>query len=264
MLALAFIPGLILLFAVWKLDTVEKESPVIMLKLLGAGVVVMLIDILLRTVGLMILESTYAGTSIMLYTFIDAFIFTALIEEGGRFLALKLLTWKNPEFNYTFDAIVYSVAVSVGFLVAENIVYIIKYGSSLRPLTLVLPVFAQVVISVFMGYYYGLAKVAESKKEADSAKTYMIESVLVPVVIHGIYEMCIKTQSIEVMILFSVYIVFMTVAAIVVLRNSRKADSKIPWGNTDIKEGDEFEINVTDLLHKSEKAGKEADNEGQV
>lgn len=262
MLALAFIPGLVLLFVVWKLDTVEKESPALLLKLIGAGAVVMLIDILLRTVGLMILESTYAGTSIMLYTFIDAFVFTALIEEGGRFLALKLLTWKDLEFNYTFDAIVYSVAVSVGFLIAENIVYIIKYGSFLSPLALVLPVFAQVVVSIFMGYYYGLAKVAESKKETDNAKTYMIESVLVPVVIHGIYEMCVKTQSIAVMILFSVYIVFMTVIAVTLFLNSRKADTAIPWGNTDIKEGDEFEINVTGLLHKSDKAGKEADNEG--
>ncbi|MBP5762408.1 MAG: PrsW family intramembrane metalloprotease [Lachnospiraceae bacterium] len=262
MLALALIPGLVLLFVVWKLDKVEKESPALILKLLGAGVVVMLIDILLRTIGLWLLESSYSGTSIMLYTFIDAFIFTALIEEGGRFLALKLLTWKNPEFNYTFDAIVYSVAVSVGFLVAENVVYVIKYGSFLRPIELVLPVFAQVVISVFMGYYYGLAKVAEGKKETEDSKKYMIEAVVVPTVIHGIYEMCVKTQNTVVMILFTVYIVFMTVAAVVIFRNSRNADSEIPWGNTDIKEGDEFEINVTDLLHKSDKAGKEADNEG--
>ena len=262
MLALALIPGLVLLFAVWKLDTVEKESPVIMLKLLGAGVVVMLIDILLRTVGLMILESTYAGTSIMLYTFIDAFVFTALIEEGGRFLALKLLTWKNPEFNYTFDAIVYSVAVSVGFLITENIVYIIKYGYFIRPLDLILPVFAQIVISVFMGYYYGLAKVAEGTKDNENKKAYMTESVLVPVVIHGIYALCIKTQSIAVMILFALYMVIMTVVAVTIFLNSRKSDSKIPWGNTDIKEGDEFEINVTDLLHKSDKGGKEAEDEG--
>ena len=262
MLALALIPGLVLLFAVWKLDTVEKESPRLLLKLLIAGVVVMLVDILLRTLGLMLLESTYSGTSIMLYTFIDAFVFTALIEEGGRFLALKFLTWKNLEFNYTFDAIVYSVAVSVGFLITENIVYMIKYGSAIRPLALVLPIFAQVVISVFMGYYYGLAKVAESGKDKENRKTHMIESVLVPVVLHGIYELCIKTQSIAVMILFALYMVIMTVVAVTIFVNSRKEDSEIPWGNTDIKEGDEFEINVTELLHRNDNVGKEADNEG--
>ena len=262
MLALAFIPGLVLLFAVWKLDTVEKESPILLLKLFGAGVAVMLIDILLRTLGLMLLESTYNGTSIMFYTFLDAFIFTALIEEGGRFLALKLLTWKNKEFNYTFDAIVYSVAVSVGFLITENIVYIIKYGSALRPLAMLLPVFAQVVISIFMGYFYGLAKVAESKKDDKNKKMYLCEAVIVPTVIHGCYEMCVKTQSIAVMIVFALYVVIMTVVAVTIFLNSRGQDTEIEWGTTDIKEDDPFEINVTDLLHKSDKGGKEAGNEG--
>ena len=99
MLALASIPGLVLLFVVWKLDTVEKESPVLLAKLFAAGVAVMLADILIRTLGLKLLEGTYNGTSILLYIFLDAFIFTALIEEGGRFIALKLLTWKNKAFK---------------------------------------------------------------------------------------------------------------------------------------------------------------------
>ena len=64
------------------------------------------------------------------------------------------------------------------------------------------------------------------------------------------------------MILFALYMVIMTVVAVTIFLNSRNADSKIPWGNTDIKEGDEFEINVTDLLHKSDKGGKEAEDEG--
>ncbi len=262
MLALAFIPGLVLLFAVWKFDTVEKESPILLLKLFGAGVAVMLIDIILRTLGLRLLEAAYSGNSILLFTFLDAFIFTALIEEGGRFLALKLLTWKDKEFNYTFDAIVYSVSVSVGFLVAENIVYIIKYGSAIRPVSLILPVFSQVIISVFMGYYYGLAKVADSKKEDQNRKIYLAEAVIVPTVIHGIYEMCIKTQRVSVLIVFAVYVLIMTVIAVTIFFNSRKQDAEIVWGTTDIKEGDGFEINVTDLLHKSDIAGKEADNEG--
>ena len=262
MLALAFIPGLVLLFAVWKFDPVEKESPVLIFKLFGAGLAVMIIDILLRTLGLRLLEAAYSGTSILLYTFLDAFIFTALIEEGGRFLALKLLTWKNKEFNYTFDAIVYSVALSVGFLITENIVYIIKYGSAIKPLALILPVFAQVIISVFMGYYYGLAKVADSRKENENRKTYLVEAVLVPTVIHGIYEICIKTQLVSVLIMFALYVLIMTVVAVTIFLNSREQDTEIVWGITDIKEGDGFEINVTDLLHKSDKAGKEADNEG--
>ena len=262
MLALALIPGLVLLFAVWKLDTVEKESPILLAKLFAAGVVVMLADVLIRTLGLKLLESTYDGTSILFYTFLDAFILTALIEEGLRFIVLKLITWKDKEFNYTFDAVVYSVAVSVGFLICENIVLMIKYGSDIRPASLLLPLFAQLVISVFMGYFYGLAKVAESKGEIKNKKLHMCEAVLIPVVIHGIYEMCVKSDSIVFYIIFAVYMVAMTVAAIVIFCILRKGDSQIEWGTTDMQEGDGFEINVTSLLHgKEESEGKEAGDE---
>ncbi len=262
MLALAFIPGLILLFTVWKLDTVEKESPILLLKLFGAGAAVMLIDILLRTFGLKLLESTYNGTSILLYTFIDAFIFTAFIEEGGRFLVLKFLTWKDNEFNYTFDAIVYSVAVSVGFLITENIVYVIKYGSALKPSALLLPLFAQIVISVFMGYAYGLAKNCDSKNDTKNKKLYLVEAVLVPIAIHGFYEICIKAGTTLFYMILVVYMIVMTALSIAVFIKMRKEDTEIEWDATDINEGDGFEINVTDLLHRKESFGKEADNEG--
>ncbi len=261
MLALVFIPGLVLLFAVWKLDSVEKESPLLLLKLFGAGVVVMLVDILLRTLGLMLLESTYNGTSILFYTFLDAFVFTALIEEGGRFIVLKLLTWKNKEFNYTFDAIVYSVAVSVGFLITENIVYVIKYGSALKASALLLPVFAQVVISVFMGYYYGLAKVAHSRNDIKNGKMYLCEAVIVPVIFHGVYELCVKSENTVFYVIFAIYMILMTAISVAIFMNLRRDDTEIEWDETDMNEGDEFEIDVTDLLHKNDNGGKEADNE---
>ena len=259
MLALAFIPGLVLLFTVWKLDTVEKESPILLLKLFGAGAAVMLIDILLRMLGLKLLESAYGGTSILLYTFIDAFIFTALIEEGGRFIVLKLLTWKNKEFNYTFDAIVYSVAVSVGFLITENIVYVIKYGSALKPAALLLPVFAQMIISVFMGYYYGLAKVSDSKSDTKNAKMSLCIAVLIPIAIHGFYEMCIKAGTIAFYVILAVYMIAMTALSVALFIKMRKEDTEIEWHETDIQDGDGFEINVTDLLHNKKSGGKEAD-----
>jgi len=264
MLALAFIPGLVLLFTVWKLDTIEKESPILLLKLFGAGAAVMLIDILLRTLGLKLLEHFYNGTSILLYTFIEAFIFTALIEEAGRFIVLKLLTWKDREFNYTFDAIVYSVAVSVGFLITENVVYVIKYGSALKPAALVLPVFAQIIISVFMGYSYGLGKIADSKNDTKNRKVYLAEAVLVPIAIHGIYAMCIKAGTAFFYVILAVYMIAVTAISVVIFIKIHKEDASIEWDTTDINEGDGFEINVTDLLHRKESFGKEADNEGKV
>ena len=256
MLALALIPGILLIFAVWKLDTVEKESPVLLLKLFVAGVLVMLVDILLRSLGLKMLEGFYDGTSIMFFTFLDAFIFTALIEEGGRFIALKLLTWKDKEFNYTFDAIVYVVSLSVGFLIAENVVLMIKYGSAVDPARLIIPLLVQIVISIFMGYFYGLAKVAEGKGDLKAKKTHMMEAIIIPIVFHGIFEMCEKSGSVVFFIIFVIYVLIMTSAAVAVFINARKSDTAIEWDSTDMKEGDEFEMNVTSLLDGSEKTGE--------
>ncbi len=256
MLALALIPGLLLFFAVWKFDTVEKESPVLLLKLFVAGVFVMLADILLRTLGLNLLESTYNGSHILLYVFLDAFIFVALIEEGCRFIVLKFLTWKDKEFNYTFDAIVYSETVSVGFLTAENIFYMIKYGSSVEPLKLILPVIAQIIISIFMGYFYGLAKLADVKGEAKDKKTHMSEAILIPIILHGFYEFSLSSQKPVFIVIFIVYVVLMTAAAIAYFVKVKKNDTSIEWSETDMTDGEAFEKDVTSLLHGAEKGGE--------
>lgn len=252
MIALAVLPGLILFFAVWKLDTVEKEPPALLLKLFISGALVMIIDILIRTLGLKIMEGSYNGTSILLYTFIDAFILTALIEEGGRLIVLKLLTWKNKEFNYTFDAIVYAVIVSVGFLTAENIFYLIKYGSDLNPVKLILPIIAQIIISVFMGYFYGLAKLAECGEDVSAKKMHLCEAILIPIALHGFYELCLSSGELIFIVLFIIYALIMTVMAVLFFFKVQKNDTAIEWNNETYEDGDPFERNVTELLHKND------------
>jgi RsiW-degrading membrane proteinase PrsW (M82 family) len=156
MVLLAVIPGILLFLVVWKFDTVEKESPALLARLFAFGALSILAAILLRTLGVHAFTPVFKGNRNLWFVLVDSFILTALIEEGAKYLILKLVTWKNKDFNYTFDAIVYAVTVSVGFVCAENIVYLIKYRSAVEPVKLLLPVFAQIIISIFMGYYYGL------------------------------------------------------------------------------------------------------------
>ena len=63
----------------------------------------------------------------MEYGIISA-LFVGLIEEGCKFFFLYKKTWKNVNFNYTFDGIVYAVTVSLGFAAIENIIYVFNYG----------------------------------------------------------------------------------------------------------------------------------------
>ena len=56
------------------------------------------------------------------------FILVGLVEEGSKWIILKSFTWKNKEFNYIYDAIVYAVFVSLGFAALENIIYVLNGG----------------------------------------------------------------------------------------------------------------------------------------
>lgn len=265
MLALALIPGLVLFFAVWKFDTVEKESPILLLKLFLSGVLVMLADIFIRTLGHNLMEQSYNGSSILLYIFIDSFIFTALIEEGGRFLALKLLTWKNREFNYTFDAIVYAVTVSVGFLLTENITYLIKYGSAVNPGKLILPLLSQIFISVLMGYFYGRAKLYAGSGDVKNARLCTLEAILVPLVLHGMGDMCIATGKTVFIVIYVIYALLLIAFAVFCLIGMKKNDSEIEWTWNDTDDNDPFEIDVTSLILSRKKAAEKEDgNESKM
>ena len=42
--------------------------------------------------------------------------------------AFMVFAWRDPNFNYRFDGIVYAVFVSLGFAAFENISYVVGYG----------------------------------------------------------------------------------------------------------------------------------------
>lgn len=233
MVLLAIVPGILLFLVVWKFDTVEKESPALLGKLFAFGVLSILAAILLRTLGVHAFTPLFKGDRSLMFLFVDSFVLTALIEECAKFLVLKLVTWKNKEFNYTFDAIVYAICVSVGFLTAENIVYLIKYKGDVEPVRLILPIFAQIVISVFMGYFYGLAKLADSSGDKKAAKLHLFETFLIPFVMHGLFEFTWGAGRLVLFIIFAVYVAIMTITAIFEFIALSRNDKMIPASRAD-------------------------------
>ena len=228
MVLLAIVPGILLFLAVWKFDTVEKESPALLAKLFVFGALAILAAILLRTLGVHAFTPVFKDNRGTWFVFVDSFVLTALIEEGAKFLVLKLTTWKNKEFNYTFDAIVYAVCVSVGFVTAENIVYLIKYRGAIEPMKLILPIFAQIIISIFMGYYYGLAKLKSASGNVKESKTHMIEAFLVPYILHGMFEFCVGQGSVLFFGIFACYVLILTCAGVYGFIRLSQGDTMIP------------------------------------
>ena len=122
----AVLPAIFLLRYIYKHDTVDKEPPGLLLSLILMGIVAALMSIVLEIIGEKILNDQISQDD-KYYKIILAF---AVVAEGTKFLLMKLKTWKNPNFNYSFDGIVYAVSVSLGFAAFENIKYVMNFGLS--------------------------------------------------------------------------------------------------------------------------------------
>ena len=150
----AILPAVFLLRYIYKHDTVDKEPPGLLLSLILMGIVSALMSIVLEMIGEKILNDQVSQND-KYYKIILAFAVVAVVEEGTKFLLMKLRTWKNPNFNYSFDGIVYAVSVSLGFAAFENIKYVMNFGLSVALPRAVLAVPGHMGFAVFMGLFTG-------------------------------------------------------------------------------------------------------------
>ena len=228
MVILAIIPGIILFFVVWKLDTVEKESPALLAKLFFGGALTIISAQLLGLGGEKLLRLAVPDVQSIWYIFLFSFLLIGLVEEAGKFLVLRLITWKDKEFNYTFDGVVYAVVVSLGFAVVENIIYVILHGSDVNLVRVLLSVPGHMVYAVFMGFFYGQARYAKGDGDSRASIGHTLAAIMVPTVMHGFYSFCIGTGSKVFFIMFIVYEVIMALIAVLQFIRLSKNDTLIP------------------------------------
>jgi len=113
---------------------------------------------------------------------VHAFLLVALVEEFSKFLFVRGILYHDEHFNEPFDAIVYSVMVSMGFATLENILYVSQGGFSTALLRMFTAVPAHATFAILMGYYIGKAKF-------ESGKSYLAwGGLLAATLFHGSYD----------------------------------------------------------------------------
>ena len=152
----ALLPALFLMRYIYRKDTIEKEPPGLLTGLAFLGVAAALVAIVLETLGKGILQA-FLSEDDPAYSIIFAFLVVAVVEEGAKFLFLRWRTWKDPNFNYRFDGIVYAVFLSRGFAAFENISYVMGYGLTAALYRAVLAIPAHMGFAVYMCYFYARA-----------------------------------------------------------------------------------------------------------
>ena len=227
MLLLSILPSIILFYFVWKGDRYEKEPPKLLWKLFFFGMLTTISAFIIEVVGGDYIFA-FLDHQGMLFLLIDNFILVAVSEEAGKYFVLKKLTWKHPAFNYTFDAVVYAVTVSLGFATLENILYLVDGGIGLALVRALFSVPGHVIDAIYMGYYYGLARHSDAYGDTRLCKKYLKRAFLVPVAIHGFYDFCLSTENWLFILIFLVFEVVITILAIKKFKQLSKVTAQIP------------------------------------
>ena len=218
LIAAAVIPAVVLLVKVYKVDHLDKESPRLLWNLVVRGVIATVFAMLTEWIGEFVLSS-FVQEGTVLYNFLLYFIVVAVSEEGFKYLLMKQRTWKDPEFNFQFDGVVYAVFVSLGFALWENISYVLMYGFGTALIRAVTAVPGHACFGVFMGAWYGLAKKYESYGMHSQSKTCRVVALLSSIVLHGCYDF---TASIENQNYAWVFVAFVVVMFLVAFRLVKK------------------------------------------
>lgn len=193
----------------------EKEPTSLLIKLflMGVGsvaVTLLLTDILNEIFPFFGTENQEYLTVIELIPYV--FIGVALIEEFSKWIFVRLFTYHHYEFNHAYDAIVYSVFVSLGFACIENILYVFSMGGMqtaiLRGITAV-P--GHACFGVLMGFYLGMAKTSDKFQNVEMSKKNRIKSLVFPILAHGTYDYLLfgSPKASYFGIIFVIFVIFL-------------------------------------------------------
>lgn len=193
---LAVLPAIALMIFIYKKDKKEKEPIRFLWKLFLWGIFLALPVAFFETfLDLIVEEVTIPGS--IGYAVIEGFIVAACSEELGKYIVLRLKTWKSKHFDCMFDGIVYSVFVSLGFATIENIAYVLDGDISIAIIRMLSSVPGHACDAVFMGYYYSLAKLASYNGDKKLYKKYRNKAIVLPILLHGFYD-CLIMMDYEV------------------------------------------------------------------
>jgi protease PrsW len=173
-------PVVIFLYMIYQKDH-EKEPISLLFKCLLGGCLSTLLS-LLMSIPLGAISGVFPGA--FLSSIHQSFLEAAIPEELAKFGILYFLIWKSRELDHSYDGIVYSVFVSLGFALIENILYVFEGGFSVAIARAILAVPGHGLFGVMMGYYFSLARFHEGRKRRE----FLIKSLVMPILFHGAYD----------------------------------------------------------------------------
>lgn len=193
LIALAIAPGLAIAIYVYWRDKFEKDPIYLLLTCFILGALSIMPAAWIETA----LDNTFHldEAANLWKTAVESFVFIGLVEEGFKYICLRVFIFNRREFNEPYNGITYAVIISMGFATVENIFYIFPGDESgglhtalIRAITAV-P--AHAVNAVMMGYFVGLAKMNLARR-----KHFNTIGLIVAIFFHGAYDFFLTEKAV--------------------------------------------------------------------
>ena len=209
-LIIAIFPVYIICLYVYNKDK-EKESKKLLTKLILFGIFSCIPAAIIEIIIAQFFNKPEYMNSIELLVY--SIIGIGLVEESCKFFLIYKITYHHKEFDHIYDVIVYCVFLSLGFALLENILYVLLSESNISVgiLRAICAIPGHACFAIIMGNYLGKAKINSINNNKRDEKKNLILSIIIPSIIHGIYDYCLLNDYliyflIFIIVLISIYI----------------------------------------------------------
>lgn len=205
LLFLAIAPSAAFILWIYFKDRYEKEPIKSLVKFFFLGVVVSIVGIVIE--GILMKINVWNGYSYYIYV---SFIVAGLTEEGLKAIILIPYLLKEKNFNEKLDGIIYSIFLSLGFATVENIIYVFCESSS-QVLQIgitrgLISIPGHIMFAITMGYYISKYKFSVEKLKK---REYLIMSILIPILLHGVFDFILMIKYKWTIYVFVIYMIFL-------------------------------------------------------
>ena len=221
----ALLPVFLILLYIYRLDKNEREPLRFVLKVVLFGAIFSIPCAAVENAFTVMLSFFYEPETIQ-YAFLENTVCVALVEEFSKWLVLMIFVWKNQNFDYRYDGIVYAVSASLGFAALENILYVISYGTGVSIGRAIFAIPGHATFGVFMGFFISRAKSFWINGKFGQMKLFKLLALVIPMFIHGFYDFLLSDQVDEIglQFVFFIFVIVLDIFAWRVIKHEFKTD----------------------------------------
>lgn len=223
MLILSLLPSVIIFLVLGFTKCINKRNAGRVVKLFFLGILAIIVTIAFD-ITIVTKAESFLDMESIIYRVIHNFLFVGLVEEGFKYICIRLGTRKALDGYDPMSMIVYAVTAGLAFATVENVIFLDDSSIILAIARAVFTVPNHAAYGVIMGYDLGLARSAELMDNKASARSYRMKALFIPLVIHGCYDFLLSFGDLSgIFVLVAMYMTIVNyVFAIFLIRKALK------------------------------------------